>query len=89
MITRPELVLIAKELGVYEREFSSKELEEKILEYIRTNIKKKQTAADNMSDVLKEYLYNYCQCVFMDRYGNLYDPKGNKIGKRKGYENER
>ena len=90
MITRAQLIEIAKELGLDWKDLSTEEIKEMVDDHIRSVVKKMPFySADNMSLLLKENLYSHHNVVFEDKYGNKYDHLGNLLrkGRRKKWIN--
>ena len=85
MITRAQLIEIAKELELDWKEKSTEEIQQIVDDEIRRIKKVPFYSADNLSDTLKEYMFTHHSVVFEDRYGNKYDHLGNllKKGKRR------
>jgi len=88
MITKAQLIEIAKELELYFKDLTFEELKEEVDNFIKNVIKKSYYPADNMSESLKEYLYSHHNLCFQDREGNRYDHKGRLIKKARKKKNK-
>ena len=89
MITRAQLIEMARELELDYQDKSTEEIQQMVDDEIRRIKKVPFYSADNLSDTLKEYMFTHHSVVFEDKYGNKYDHLGNLLKRgKKGESNE-